>query len=136
MAFCDLNFRFSLWSVWIQQHFSLSTLCVFRYDSNTGKFTVPPGGDGLYYFSTYLRINAGKWGRFNIRLFGDILCTADGDADSNTTDRAQATCSSLLQLNEGWVFVFQACLRHDSLDNLLFLIPEFQNLDFSLSNQP
>ena len=26
---------------------------VYRYDSTTGTFTVPPGGDGFYYFSVY-----------------------------------------------------------------------------------
>ena len=26
---------------------------VYRYDSTTGTFTVPSGGDGFYYFSVY-----------------------------------------------------------------------------------
>ena len=33
---------------------SLPILFISRYDSTTGVFTVPPGGDGVYYFSTYL----------------------------------------------------------------------------------
>ena len=30
-----------------------SLFIVYRYDSTTGTFTVPPGGDGFYYFSVY-----------------------------------------------------------------------------------
>ena len=28
-------------------------IVVYRYNSTTGTFTVPPGGDGFYYFSVY-----------------------------------------------------------------------------------
>ena len=30
-----------------------SLFIVYRYDSKTGTFTVPSGGDGFYYFSVY-----------------------------------------------------------------------------------
>ena len=33
---------------------SLPILFIFSYDSRTGVFTVPPGGDVVYYLSTYL----------------------------------------------------------------------------------
>ena len=33
---------------------SLPMLFISSYDSTTGVFTVPPGGVGVYYFSTYL----------------------------------------------------------------------------------
>ena len=33
---------------------SLPILFISSYDSTTGLFTVSPGGDGVYYFSTYL----------------------------------------------------------------------------------
>ncbi len=73
----------------------------FRYDPSTGIFTVPPGGDGLFYFSTYLLVDYSEWGRFNIRVNGEILCSALGDNNSNGDDYPQATCSSLTQLTEG-----------------------------------
>lgn len=73
-----------------------------RYDPQTGKFTVPPGGAGLYYFSTYLLIGNGEYGRFIIRVNENILCTAIGDESSNAgNDVPQATCSALTQLEEG-----------------------------------
>ena len=31
----------------------LILLIVYRYDSSTGMFVVPSGGDGFYYFSAY-----------------------------------------------------------------------------------
>ena len=30
-----------------------SLFIVYRYDGTIGTFTVPPGGDGFYYFSVY-----------------------------------------------------------------------------------
>ena len=72
-----------------------------RYNSFTGAFTVPTGGDGLYYFSTYLLVNYGEAARFNIRVNGANLCTAFGDANNNGGDVQQATCSGLAQLSEG-----------------------------------
>ncbi len=65
-------------------------------------FIVPQGGDGVYYFSTYLLVDAGERALFNIRVNGEKLCTACGDLNDNgLNDSAQATCSSLVQLTEG-----------------------------------
>ncbi len=75
---------------------------LFRYDNNTAKFTDPPGGDGLYYFSTFLMISAGEFGRFNIKVNREFLCTASRHEDSNSgNDLPQPTCSGLAQLTEG-----------------------------------
>ena len=83
--------------------YSRCTVHVFRYDSTTGNFTVPPGGGGLYYFSTYLFVDNGEQGVSNIWVNGEILCTATGDGD-NGNDYQQATCSGLVQLAEGNLF--------------------------------
>ena len=63
----------------------------FRYDNTTGMFTVPPGGEGYYYFSTYLFVVLGEWGRFGIQINGELLCTAQ---TSHSTDNyGPAVCS-------------------------------------------
>ena len=65
-------------------------------------FTVPSGGGGLYYFSTFFTVWAGKWASFNLVVNDVIICTAYGDHDSSgANDRAQAACSGLAQLTEG-----------------------------------
>ncbi len=48
-----------------------------RYDSSTGMFTVPPGGDRLYYLNTYLLV----W---------------DGDYGSSTSEWMERLCVLLL----------------------------------------
>ena len=63
-------------------------------------FTVPPGGSGLYYFSTYLLVNSGEWGYFNIVVNDVIVCTAYGDGESGP-DWAEATCSAAMDVVEG-----------------------------------
>ena len=71
------------------------------YDPSTGTFTVPSGGEGLYYFSTYLLVAPGEAGQFNIIVNGDTLCIAFGDAFESASELPQAACSGLAQLAEG-----------------------------------
>ena len=72
------------------------------YDSSTGVFTVPPDGAGLYYFSTYLLVDSGEIGGFNIVLNDVIVCSAYGDESSNSgSDNPQATCSAVVDVTEG-----------------------------------
>ena len=74
----------------------------YSYDSSTGVFTVPPGGEGLYYFSTYLLIDLGEYGVFNIVVNDVVFCTATGDEDTNFGgDLPQATCSAVVDVDEG-----------------------------------
>ncbi len=74
---------------------------VFRYDTSTAIFTVPTGGDGLYYFSIYLLVENGEWGEFRLWVNGEILCSAYGDAYNSPSEDPQATCSGLAQLTMG-----------------------------------
>ena len=67
-------------------------------------FTVPPGGDGLYYFSTYLLVDAGELASFNMVVNDDVtICTAQGDHSASEVDDdpPQAACSVMAQLNAG-----------------------------------
>ena len=63
-------------------------------------FTVPSGGDGLYYFSTYLLIEAAEVAYFNIVVNNVIICTAWGDQSAGL-DNPQATCSAVVYVTEG-----------------------------------
>ena len=72
-----------------------------RYNSTTGVFTVPPGGAGHYYFSTYLLLDEGDWAIFELRINGDRICRAHGDDDDSLSEYAQAACSGLTVLKEG-----------------------------------
>ena len=65
-------------------------------------FTVPPGKGGLYFFSTYLQISAGEFGRFEMRVNNEDICAAEGDQDNNgSADNTQAACSGVVDLVEG-----------------------------------
>ncbi len=77
--------------------------CPQRYNKSTGAFTVPPGGAGLYYFSTHLSIQWGQHAAFHMKKNNDeAICKALGDNDNNGAgDAAQGFCSGLAQLEEG-----------------------------------
>ncbi len=73
-----------------------------RYNGNTGIFTVPPGGAGLFYLSTYLLVDDGEKGVFDMLVNGNKVCTAYADHnDGGDWDYAQAACSGLAWLKEG-----------------------------------
>ena len=81
---------------------SLPILFISSYDSTTGVFTVPPGGDEVYYFSVYVLVNAGEWGRIDMTLNDDIICTALGDHNDNgAVDNAPGSCSAVVDLAAG-----------------------------------
>ena len=75
---------------------------IVRYDSTSGVFTVPPGGDGIYYFSTYLLGSEGEFGEFDIRLNDDIICTTYLDHSHNgDIDYAPGSCSAVIDVVVG-----------------------------------
>ena len=79
-----------------------SILFIFRYNNTTGVFTVPPGGDGVYYFSTFVMVDEGEWGCFNIKINDDIICTTEGDhSDNGAQDLAPASCSAVVDAVAG-----------------------------------
>ena len=81
---------------------SINSLCiVYRYDSTTGTFTVPPGGDGFYYFSVYFRVVHVENAGFDIQINGETLCTAYND-NQEVSDQGQAACSGATYATEGW----------------------------------
>ena len=73
----------------------------FSYDSTTGLFTVPPGGDGIYYFSTYLLAQQGELGRVDLMLNDDIMCSTLPDRNNGDLDYAPGSCSAVVDVVAG-----------------------------------
>ena len=71
---------------------------VFRYNSTTGIFTVPPGEDGFYYFSTFLMAQADDFCYFDLEINGERLCTAYSDM---VEDTSPITCSATTYATQG-----------------------------------
>ena len=75
---------------------------LFRYDSSTGTFTVPVGGDGFYYFSAYFVVYYYEYASFDIQINGEPLCTAYADRDhSPYEDEGPTSCSAATFAAEG-----------------------------------
>ena len=74
---------------------------VYRYDSTTGTFTVPSGGDGYYYFSTYLLGFYSEYSYFDIEINGEILCSVLLEQQINTGDLLQSACSAATFIQQG-----------------------------------
>ena len=78
-----------------------------RYDDTTGVFTVPPGGDGWYYFFAHFRVFADEYALFNIQLNGNYLCTMveDDTGVENGDDGGQGACRTVVYAQEGIFFL-------------------------------
>ena len=64
---------------------------------------MPPGGDGYYYFSAYMRTLGGERSIFDVELNGELICSVTADVqDSNTEDREITTCSGAAYAVEGF----------------------------------
>ena len=70
------------------------------YDSTTGVFTVPPGGDGVYYFSICVLGGSSERGVFDMRLNDDVICTTYPDHDA-IGDIAPGSCSAVVSVMAG-----------------------------------
>ena len=62
---------------------------------------MPPGGDGFYYFSTYLLVQSGELGRFDIEFNGEMICEAYAEQREMTNDDIGTSCSAIASANEG-----------------------------------
>ena len=59
-----------------------------------GTFTVPPGGDGFYYFSAYMRVFGAEVAVFDLEIDGVQICSVTADIeDSSPLDRKITSCS-------------------------------------------
>ena len=68
---------------------------------------MPPGGDGLYYFSAHLVVSPGEAGIFDMTLNDDLICTAAPDHSHNGADDwASGTCSAVVDVVAGDIHIF------------------------------
>ena len=61
---------------------------------------MPPGGDGVYYFSTYLLGSPFEFGRFDVMHGEGIICTAWPD-HHEIDDYASGSCSAAIYAVSG-----------------------------------
>ena len=72
-----------------------------RYDTTTATFTVPPGGDGFYYFATYVTGDNQEIVYFDVEINGNLICTILVDAQDTSADYPQSGCSATTYAFEG-----------------------------------
>ena len=75
---------------------------IYRYDSTTGTFTVPPGGDGYYYFSAFLTVDGGERVYFDVEVNGEVICTVFSDLEGSFAGDSETTsCNGVAYAVEG-----------------------------------
>ena len=79
---------------------TISLFYIYRYNSTTGTFTVPPGGDGLYYFSAYFVVESSKLALITIKINRAMVCTAYTDQEEIFND-GHSACSGVAYATEG-----------------------------------
>ena len=102
-----------------------SLFIVYRYDNTTGTFTVPPAGDGFYYFSTHLHVRKGDYSYFDIQMNGNTLCTAFSDHLEGMIDAGPAVCSAIAYATPGISFLLSSTA--DLLYFVSRLFPQIRN---------
>ena len=91
------------WCGYTLTHSKVFLLSLFyRYDSSSGTFIVPAGGDGYYYFSVYLIVWYLEYGFFDVQINGETICTAYADRENSIyLDRGRTSCSAAAFASEG-----------------------------------
>ena len=82
---------------------SLFCVCFFSYNNATGEFTVPSGGDGLYFFYINFFADDTKITDFVVRLNRVTdLCYARADMNSGgVADNGTPTCGAVATVSAG-----------------------------------
>ena len=65
---------------------------------------MPPGGDGYYYFSTFLAGDNSEESKFDLEIERFELCTVRLDEGPTSADYPQSSCSGNAYLEEGIFF--------------------------------
>ena len=80
---------------------SCNLYIIYRYDSVTGIFTVPSGGDGFYYLSLFLVVINPKLAYFDVNVNGETVCTAFAEQTDTPDNDGPTSCNALSYLTEG-----------------------------------
>ena len=63
---------------------------------------MPPGGDGIYFFSTYLLGSMGEFAEFEMMLNDEMICSTYPDHNHNgAMDFAPASCTAVVEAFAG-----------------------------------
>ena len=62
---------------------------------------MPPGGDGVYYFSFYIFADSGEFAFCDMKLNGAMICTAEPGHYQSRTDPASGSCSVVVRVVAG-----------------------------------
>ena len=66
---------------------------------------MPPGGDGVYYFSTFLYVDFGEYGYFHMKLNDDTMCSIRPDHNAGLSDYASGSCSAIVDVVAGNLYL-------------------------------
>ena len=73
-----------------------------RYNNTVGTFTVPPGGDGLYFFHINFFVQDQEIANFVMRRNGGGICRVVSDMDQiGVNDNTMVSCTTIDLVNEG-----------------------------------
>ena len=62
---------------------------------------MPPGEDGVYYFSVYLTVEPAEWARFDIRFNDDFICSTYPDHSNLESGYVPGSCSAVVDAVAG-----------------------------------
>ena len=80
---------------------NVQTIIFNNVYENPKMFTVPSGGDGFYYFSVFLVVINGEYGRFDIQINGETFCSPYTDQQGSPGDPGQAACGATTYASAG-----------------------------------
>ena len=64
---------------------------------------MPPGGDGFYYFSAYMRTLGGEFANFGIEINGELIFSVTADlTESPSGEREITSCNGAIYASEGF----------------------------------
>ena len=72
---CILFLKLNLESILVHSVQSVMIFFFCRYDAATGVFTVPPGGEGYYFFAAHFTVSHSEAELINLRVKGEIICS-------------------------------------------------------------